>query len=98
MNAMNVDVSALNDQLEAEAKIKQFREFLVQYNKLSENCFRHCASDMTVRAVKAAEDSCVTNCVDKYTKVTQRVMDRFTEIQMLSGENVKALEQKLLGK
>jgi len=95
---MDVNVAALNSQVEAESKIKQFRDFLVQYNKLSENCFRHCALDMTVRTVRGAEDSCITNCVEKYTKVTQRVMDRFTEIQMLSTENTKALEQKLLGK
>ena len=64
-----VDVNAISEQIQAELQIKQFRDFLSQYNKLSEDCFKHCIWDFTSRTVKNNENSCVVNCVEKYTKV-----------------------------
>ena len=67
--AAPVDTSAISDQIRAEIQVKQFRDFLGQYNQLSENCFKHCIWDFRTRDVKNQEDSCVSNCVDKFTKV-----------------------------
>ena len=68
-NQLNVNVSSISEQIQAEVQMKQFREFLMQYNKLSESCFDSCIWDFTSRNIKSQEDSCVKNCVDKYTKV-----------------------------
>ena len=65
----SLDMSSLSDQIQAEQQVKQFRDFLIQYNKLSESCFNDCVWDFTSRSIRGAEDSCVINCVDKYTKV-----------------------------
>ncbi|XP_076058841.1 translocase of inner membrane 9 isoform X2 [Oratosquilla oratoria] len=89
------DFSKISESVQAEVQVKQFREFLMQYNRLSESCFADCVWDFTSRTIKGQEDSCVTNCVDKYTKVTQRISERFQEIQMLSNENAVAAAQKL---
>ncbi|KAM9293830.1 mitochondrial import inner membrane translocase subunit Tim9 isoform 2-T2 [Gastrophryne carolinensis] len=37
-------------------QIKQFREFLGTYNKLTENCFLDCVKDFTAREVKPEEE------------------------------------------
>ncbi|KAK7082680.1 Mitochondrial import inner membrane translocase subunit Tim9 [Halocaridina rubra] len=91
----NLDVSSMSEQIQAEVQVKQFRDFLVQYNKLSENCFNDCVWDFTSRNIRNNEDTCVTNCVEKYTKVTQRISERFQEIQLLTNENAMAVSQKL---
>lgn len=67
MAAVNMDT--ISQQVQAEMQVKQFRDFLVQYNQLSENCFKHCIWDFTSRSIKNAENTCATNCVEKYTKV-----------------------------
>ncbi|XP_068223601.1 mitochondrial import inner membrane translocase subunit Tim9-like [Palaemon carinicauda] len=91
----DIDMSSMSDQIQAEVQVKQFRDFLVQYNKLSENCFNDCVWDFTSRNIRSNEGDCVQNCVEKYTKVTQRISERFQEIQMLSNENALAASQKL---
>ncbi|XP_063858256.1 mitochondrial import inner membrane translocase subunit Tim9-like isoform X2 [Scylla paramamosain] len=89
------DAAGMSEQIQAEMQVKQFRDFLVQYNKLSENCFNACVWDFTSRSVRANEENCTQNCVEKYTKVTQRISERFQELQMLSNENAASAAQKL---
>lgn len=72
----------------------QFSEFLLSYNKLSELCFADCVNDFTSRDVKAAEDRCALNCMEKYLKTNQRISQRFQEFQMLANENAMAMAQK----
>lgn len=91
----NLDMSSMSDEIQAEVQVKQFRDFLVQYNKLSENCFNDCVWDFTSRSIRSNEEDCVLNCVEKYTKVTQRISERFQEIQLISNENALAASQKL---
>ncbi|XP_046576483.1 mitochondrial import inner membrane translocase subunit Tim9-like isoform X2 [Haliotis rubra] len=42
-------------QLDPESTVKQFREFLSSYNKLSEQCFQDCVHDFTTRKVLDGE-------------------------------------------
>lgn len=90
-----MDLSGVSSQIQAEVQINQFREFLMQYNKLSEMCFNDCVWDFTTRAVKNQEDTCVANCVTKFTKITQRISERFQELQLITNENAIAHADKL---
>ncbi|KAM7109928.1 mitochondrial import inner membrane translocase subunit Tim9 isoform X2 [Mycteria americana] len=45
-------------QISESDQIKQFKEFLGTYNKLTENCFLDCIKDFTSREVKPEEDLC----------------------------------------
>lgn len=78
-------------QLEPEAYVKQFKEFLAQYNKLTEMCFLDCANDFTTRKVLDSESSCSLNCMEKYLKMTQRISQRFQEYQMLNAEGAPSM-------
>ncbi|CAM1297247.1 Uncharacterised protein g1752 [Pycnogonum litorale] len=75
-------------------QIKQFKDFLVSYNKLSELCFTDCVHDFTTRTVRDKEDKCALNCMEKFLKVNQRVSTRFQEFQMISNEAALAAAQK----
>ncbi|KAM6171176.1 mitochondrial import inner membrane translocase subunit Tim9 isoform 2-T2 [Erethizon dorsatum] len=43
-------------QISESDQIKQFREFLGTYNKLTETCFLDCVKDFTTREVKPEEE------------------------------------------
>lgn len=79
--------------VEAE-QIKQFKDFLVSYNKLSELCFMDCVHDFTLRDVRDKEDTCAMNCMEKYLKLNQRISQRFQEFQMQQNEAAIAAAQK----
>ena len=76
-------------------QIKAFRDFLTSYNKLSEICFIDCINDFTARDIKAKEEKCALNCMEKYLKMNQRVSQRFQEFQMIANENAMAVNTKL---
>ena len=71
-------VSITMDPQQAEAEqIKTFRDFMSNYNKLSEICFEDCVWDFTTRKVLNKESTCALNCAEKYLKMNQRVSARF---------------------
>ncbi|KAM6311461.1 mitochondrial import inner membrane translocase subunit Tim9 isoform 4-T4 [Aegotheles albertisi] len=43
-------------QISESDQIKQFKEFLGTYNKITENCFLDCIKDFTSREVKTEEN------------------------------------------
>lgn len=79
-------------------QVKQFREFLTSYNKLSELCFVDCVWDFTTRKLRDNEEKCATNCTEKFLKMNQRISQRFQEFQMVANENAMAAVQKLEAK
>ena len=58
-------------------QIKTFRDFMANYNKLSETCFTDCVWDFTSRRVSGMENQCAINCAEKYLKMNQRISTRF---------------------
>jgi import inner membrane translocase subunit TIM9 len=82
--------ATLND----SEQIKTFKDFLSNYNKLSELCFTDCVWDFTNRKVSKAEESCAVNCAEKFLKTNQRISTRFQEFQMIANENAMAAMNK----
>ncbi|XP_076835307.1 mitochondrial import inner membrane translocase subunit Tim9 isoform X1 [Brachyhypopomus gauderio] len=77
-------------QVSESDQIKQFKEFLGTYNKLTENCFMDCVKDFTTREVKTEETSCSESCLQKYLKMTQRISMRFQEYHIQQNEALAA--------
>ena len=98
-------VRIMDAQAEME-QIKTFRDFMSNYNKLSEICFDDCVWDFTTRKVLNKESTCALNCAEKYLKMNQRVSARFQvnpivgafefdtfslqEFQLMANENAMA--------
>lgn len=75
-------------------QIRTFKDFLANYNKLSELCFSDCVWDFTTRTVAKQESNCAMNCAEKYLKMNQRISTRFQEYQMIANENaIQQLKQ-----
>lgn len=73
MSASPENTSSLPDQ----DQVRTFRDFLSNYNKLSEICFSDCIWDFTNRKVSNKENNCAMNCAEKYLKMNQRISTRF---------------------
>lgn len=71
-------------------QIKSFKDFMANFNKLSEICFADCVWDFTTRKVLNGESNCALNCAEKYLKMNQRISTRFQEHQMVANENAMA--------
>jgi len=69
-------------------QIKQFKDFILNYNKLSEQCFNDCIFDFTNRTLSSKEDTCSSHCVEKFLKMNQRISQRFQEYQMIASEKL----------
>jgi len=83
-----------NMQIDAASSGAQFREFLSQYNKITESCFTACIHDFTTRRILSTEDSCSMYCLEKFMKMTNRISQRFQEHQMMSNDQLAAMAQK----
>ncbi|XP_059813183.1 mitochondrial import inner membrane translocase subunit Tim9 [Hypanus sabinus] len=77
-------------QISETDQIKQFKEFLGTYNKLTEHCFMDCVKDFTTRDVKTEEVTCSEHCLQKYLKMTQRISMRFQEYHIQQNEALAA--------
>lgn len=71
-------------------QLRTFKDFLANYNKLSELCFSDCVWDFTSRKVSRGEENCALNCAEKYLKMNQRISTRFQEFQIMANESAVA--------
>ncbi|XP_064637806.1 mitochondrial import inner membrane translocase subunit Tim10 B-like [Lineus longissimus] len=69
-----------------QSNIRNFRDFLLQYNKLTENCFNVCISNLNSRKSTKEEDSCIDACVNRFVRYNQRAMGTFVEAQLKKRE------------
>ena len=60
---------------------QQVRDSLHMYNHLVEQCFDKCVTSFRSKQLEDSEAKCMSNCAEKFLKLTQRVGFRFTEYQ-----------------
>ncbi|XP_033225251.1 mitochondrial import inner membrane translocase subunit Tim10 B-like [Belonocnema kinseyi] len=61
-------------------EIRNFRDFLLLYNQISETCFKHCANTFITREITPDENNCVNNCAQKFVNTNHRIMEVYSEI------------------
>ncbi|XP_065190180.1 mitochondrial import inner membrane translocase subunit Tim9-like [Sycon ciliatum] len=57
--------------------LHNYRQFLMQFNTMSEKCFTVCTADFSSRSLSQAEKDCVEACVNKHVAVNHRTMKQF---------------------
>ena len=62
-------------------QLRNFKDFLVLYNQISETCFKKCANTFLTREITSDEDLCVSNCAQKYIHANHKIMEIFMEVQ-----------------
>ncbi|XP_003742815.1 mitochondrial import inner membrane translocase subunit Tim10B [Galendromus occidentalis] len=67
--------------MDTESALRNFRDFLTIYNKMSEQCFAHCVNDLGQRQLTESEEVCVDKCVNKNIKLNHRMMEIYMKLQ-----------------
>ncbi|KAJ6635961.1 Mitochondrial import inner membrane translocase subunit Tim10B [Pseudolycoriella hygida] len=79
-----------------DPQIRNFRDFLQLYNKLTETCFLHCTNNFFNRDLSSDETNCVDKCVTKFSNVNQKVMAVYVEAQTaINAKRMAEFEMQL---
>lgn len=64
-----------------DVQLRNFRDFLLVFNQISETCFRRCANTFLTRDITPNEDLCIKNCTEKHVNANHKIMELYVEIQ-----------------
>ncbi|XP_077398843.1 mitochondrial import inner membrane translocase subunit Tim10 B [Vanacampus margaritifer] len=90
--------------MDHEQQLRNLRDFLLVYNRMTEICFQRCTSNFNYRNLTMDEERCVDNCAGKLIRSNHRLMGtyvqlmprmmqrRMDEIESKAAENAKAAE------
>lgn len=66
---------------------KQMKDFMRLYSSLVERCFSDCVNDMTSNSLTGKEQDCVLKCSEKFLKHSERIGQRFQEMNAKLMQN-----------
>lgn len=76
--------------------LRNFKDFLGLYNRLSEICFGACVENLNARSLSTAEVSCVEKCCTKYTNMNHRIIRTYSEVQpVIQQQKVEEMEKSI---
>ncbi|XP_055902609.1 mitochondrial import inner membrane translocase subunit Tim10B [Eupeodes corollae] len=64
-----------------DSQIRNFKDFLLLYNKVTELCFTSCVDNFFTRNIGINESECVDKCVTKFARFNQSMMSVYVEVQ-----------------
>ncbi|GMM49978.1 protein transporter [Starmerella bacillaris] len=66
---------------------KQMKDFMRLYSSLVERCFSDCVNDFTSERMTSKETDCVSKCSEKFLKHSERIGQRFQEMNTKLMQN-----------
>ncbi|XP_067944242.1 mitochondrial import inner membrane translocase subunit Tim9-like [Watersipora subatra] len=72
----------------------QFKDFMLMYNRITDNCFSSCVFDLNQRTLNNAEESCIHNCFFKHLNSNNRLMVIFSELQAKKQEDERIARER----
>lgn len=70
------------EQVAARLDELQMHDSMNTFNGLVERCFNECITSFRAKDLSQAEQACVQNCVQKFMNFSQRVGQRFSEMNL----------------
>lgn len=61
--------------------LRDTRDFLLIYNRISSNCFNRCITNFHQRPLDDLEGGCIDRCTKKHMNVNNAVMFTYAEMQ-----------------
>ncbi|XP_017034931.1 mitochondrial import inner membrane translocase subunit Tim10B [Drosophila kikkawai] len=78
-----------------DPNLRNFKDFLTLYNKVTEMCFGRCVDNLNERNLASHEDVCVDRCVTKFARFNQNMMNFYVEVQTsLNAKRMKEEEER----
>ncbi|XP_029924170.1 mitochondrial import inner membrane translocase subunit Tim10 B [Myripristis murdjan] len=90
--------------MEPDQQLRNLRDFLLVYNRMTEICFQRCTSNFNYRNLTMDEERCVDSCAGKLIRSNHRLMGtyvqlmprmvqrRMEEMESKAAESAKAAE------
>ncbi|KAJ1121055.1 hypothetical protein NDU88_009183 [Pleurodeles waltl] len=81
-----------------QAQLRNLRDFLLVYNRMTEICFSRCVSNMNYRTVTMDEEKCLDSCASKLIRSNHRLMSAYVGLmpgivqRRISDQESKAAE------
>ncbi|CAL8267964.1 unnamed protein product [Merluccius merluccius] len=66
--------------MEHDQQLRNLRDFLMVYNRMTEICFQRCSSNFNYRNLTMDEDRCVDNCAGKLIRSNHRLMGSYVQL------------------
>ncbi|XP_043928158.1 mitochondrial import inner membrane translocase subunit Tim10 B [Protopterus annectens] len=66
--------------MEPEQQLRNLRDFLLVYNRMTEICFNRCASNLNYRSLTMEEEHCLENCAGKLIRSNHRLMNSYVSL------------------
>ncbi|XP_013117134.1 mitochondrial import inner membrane translocase subunit Tim10B [Stomoxys calcitrans] len=82
-----------------DPNLRNLKDFLTLYNKVTELCFSRCVDNFNERDLAKHEEACVSRCVNKFALFNQNMMKVYVEVQSeINQRRMQELEegQKLI--
>jgi len=77
-----------------ESSLRNMREFLETYNKMSEMCFKKCVISVHDRSLTEEERNCADLCTEINVRVNHKVLDAFmVEQPRINQQQMEKMEQ-----
>ncbi|XP_034463013.1 mitochondrial import inner membrane translocase subunit Tim10 B isoform X2 [Hippoglossus hippoglossus] len=66
--------------MEADQQIRNLRDFLLVYNRMTETCFQRCSSNFNYRNLTMDEERCLDSCAGKLIRSNHRMMGAYVQL------------------
>ncbi|XP_041090655.1 mitochondrial import inner membrane translocase subunit Tim10 B-like [Polyodon spathula] len=65
---------------QGQQQMRNLRDFLLVYNKMTDICFSRCASNLNYRTLTMDEESCLDSCAGKLIRSNHRLMGAYVKL------------------
>uniref|UniRef100_A0A8C8SDK4 Mitochondrial import inner membrane translocase subunit n=1 Tax=Pelusios castaneus TaxID=367368 RepID=A0A8C8SDK4_9SAUR len=65
---------------DGEQQLRNLRDFLLVYNRMTELCFLRCVSNLNYRALTREEEACLDSCAGKLVHSNHRLMGAYVRL------------------
>ncbi|XP_051972557.1 mitochondrial import inner membrane translocase subunit Tim10 B-like [Xyrauchen texanus] len=66
--------------MDPDGQLRNLRDFLLVYNRMTEMCFQRCTSNYNYRNLTMDEEYCVDNCAGKLIRTNHRLMGMYVQL------------------
>ncbi|XP_069827974.1 mitochondrial import inner membrane translocase subunit Tim10 B [Dendropsophus ebraccatus] len=63
-----------------QQQLRNIRDFLMVYNKMTELCFSRCAKNLNYRTLTMEEEQCLDSCASKLIRSNHRLMASYVAV------------------
>ncbi|XP_071989671.1 mitochondrial import inner membrane translocase subunit Tim10 B [Engystomops pustulosus] len=63
-----------------QQQLRNLRDFLLVYNKMTELCFSRCAKNLNYRSLTMEEEQCLDSCASKLIRSNHRLMGSYVAL------------------